>query len=119
MDRTYAYYNKMFSGTDSWIVWIPYLTLKTESRRSIADVELALLDTHPSKELNIRRADDLEWTIDTTSKAQTESFMKLKTICNTPVKASPHNNLNYKYGTMAIPQREEINIAEDKENLYP
>ena len=114
VDKTYEYFNKMFSGSDSWS---PFLNIKTETKISTLDLELALMKTYATKEMKLKRISDLEWTVETTTKAQSERYMQITSLCNNKVQVKPHDTLNYRYGTMVIPKTEELNLEEDKPKL--
>ena len=107
-------YEKMFGGE----TWTPFLNIKTEEKMTALTLELALLEIHPSKELKFRKKSDYEWLIETTTQKQSEVYLQLKTLCNKRVNVTKHETLNYRFGTVSIPQYDGgINIDEDKEKL--
>ena len=104
-------FNKLFKGGD----WSIYLSLKTESRINIAQMERSLLNISASEEMMVRRCygKENEFIIKTTSKVQSEAFLKVKNIRGIKVEVSKHSELNSVWGSILI-----LDLEDNDEETY-
>ena len=106
-------YNNRF-GKKSWS---PYLTLKTNTPISIAQLDHFLTKRHATKEMRIQRINETEWTIKTTTQAQSENYQLIKNIHGVNTTVVPNETLNCIYGTASLPKRERIDPIKDKDMI--
>ena len=113
VDHTLEHYNKFFGNNK----WTPFLKIKTERKMTALHLEDALMKIHKTKDMRYRRVtgNELEWLVEATTEAQSEAYLRLKQLGTTNVEVTKHESLNYRYGTVAIPQQaEKIDLEEDK-----
>lgn len=103
-------FNEIFQGG----TYAKYLSLTTRSKITPIELEDHLMRVYPSEEMSFRRhrESDLEWIIHTTSKNQSDRYLKIHKIKNTEVLVTTHNEMNSVWGTILL---EEDEIGEEEE----
>ena len=96
--------------------WTPYLTLKTEQELTAMKLDFELTKINASKEMRFKRRSPLEWTITTTTKQQSEDYLKIKKMNNINVQITRNEILNCTYGTISVPPDNKLK-SEDREDL--
>ena len=78
-------------------------------------MERHLLNTYPSEEMMVRRVygKDNEYVIKTTSKAQSEAFMKIKRMMGQQIEVQKHSELNSIWGSILI-----NDLEDNDEEIY-
>ena len=67
--------------------------------------------------MRFSRKNPKEWTLTTTTKEQSEAYLKINKINNVNVNVSRNEVLNYAYGTISVPSYHELDPVADKEEL--
>ena len=94
-------FNRLFSGESNWAI---YLTIKTETQINITKLEQKLLNIYPSEEMMVRRCygKDNQYIVKTTSKSQSETYLKIKKLNGQNVEVAKHSELNSIWGSILI-----------------
>ena len=95
-------FNSLFKGQNQWT---KYLSLTTEQKViSAMELDDHLLSIHASEELSFKnkQKDNHTWIITTTSKEQSEKYLKIKEINGTKVTVTAHAEMNSVWGTMLL-----------------
>ena len=104
-------FNKIFKGGD----WAVYLYIKTESKINVTQMERHLLNISPSEEMMVRRCygKENEFIIKTTSRVQSEAFLKIRNIKGMKAEVTKHSELNSVWGSILI-----LDLEDNDEETY-
>ena len=102
-DPTLVHFDYLF-GSESWS---RFLILETSIEISATKLENILLNKSPSRDMCLRKLDELKWLIETTNRNQSEIYQNLKNLDNIQVQVKRHDKLNSIYGTVVLPGHQE------------
>ena len=105
-------YNRVFGSEEGWAT---YLTMETERKMNIAQIERSLLRIHRSAEMMVRKTNNREnqYLIKTTSKMQSDAYIKINQINGQKVTITPHSDMNSVWGSVLIWE-----LGENDESTY-
>ena len=102
-DPTLIHFDHLF-GSESWA---RFLLIETSIAISATKLENILLTKCPSRDMSLRKIDNLNWLIETTNRNQSEIYLNLKVLDNIQVKVKRHDRLNSIFGTVILPNHDD------------
>ena len=109
-DPTLIHFDSLF-GNDSWS---RYLIFNTETELTAAKFENILLSKCPTREMTFRSMNHKEWLVETTTRAQSETYQALDNVNGVKVKVQRHDKLNSIEGTVILPRNNDCDGLPDE-----